>query len=175
LTNTVDDLAKLRLEVAERHVASVQSFHPRIDTKVTALFAVSSAQIAIVALNLSIEDFAVWYKSLLILLYVLTSGFIHFNLYLCTYPHLDAGSRALSFFGDVAKTGEAEFLHEYVSMSVDELTHDFARQIWRNSHIVAAKYRYLKISTIALFFSTLPWIGILAAVTIEEWKLPSFG
>jgi hypothetical protein len=53
-----------RLEVAERQLALVQGFFPRLDSKVSALFAISSAQIAVAALNLSADDLKLWYVAI---------------------------------------------------------------------------------------------------------------
>lgn len=173
MNQTVSETEKLRLEVAERHLAALQSFHPRIDGKVSAIFAVSSAQLALVAVNVTMDDFLIWYKASLAAAFIVITVAVHVNLYLSTYPQLAAGSRAFTFFGHVSRMGEAEFISEYTALTVDQLLHDFSRQIWRNSQIVAAKYHYLKIASISLFISLIPWTLLLAILSLSEWKLPN--
>lgn len=173
VTENNEQLLQTKLDLAERHLVSLQAFFPRIDTKVSAIFAVASAQLGVTALNLSAGDLTEWHKLALLIPYAGFAFVIFANLYLCTYPHLSGGSRSLSYFGHVASMGEAEFTIEYSAMSLDDLHHDLSRQIWRNSQIIAAKYRFLKYASMALFASLIPWTAILALLSIEQGIIPA--
>ncbi|MGQ2968891.1 MAG: Pycsar system effector family protein [Allorhizobium sp.] len=168
----MDDLVKFKVETAERQLAAVQTFFPRLDGKVTTLFGIASAQFVVLLLNLTIEDLKHWYLAFLIglycLLYLAGLGW----LYVCTHPHLAAGSRALTFFGHVAQLGENEFVVEYTSLTPEQLLNDLSRQIWRNSQIVAQKFKYLRNASTAILASSLPWLIIIIFKTIAAGALP---
>jgi len=162
----------LRLEAAERQLALIQSFHPRIDTKVSAIFAISSVQIAVATLNVSISDLSKWWVAIPAGVFVCLAIGIHWMLYQCTYPHLTGGTKSLTYFGEIAKRTEYDFVKEYLSLSASDLYHDLAKQIWRNSEIVSAKYRSLKHATILLIASLAPWALLLLALSVSYGRVP---
>ncbi|WP_188063715.1 Pycsar system effector family protein [Sphingobium sp. KCTC 72723] len=161
-----------RLEVAERHLALIQSFIPRLDTRVSALFAISCAEIAVAALNLSAGDFQRWYIATPLAILLVAMGVTFFNLYRCAYPHLEGGSASLIYFGEIAKRREADFIRQYKAASVLDLLDDISGQIWRNSEIVACKYRYLKNATQYATASLLPWAIVLVATALSNGRIP---
>jgi hypothetical protein len=163
---------KHRLEVAERQLGLIQSFIPRLDGKVSALFAISSAEIAVAALNLSTLDLPKWYVSAPLAIFLVTIAVTFFNLYRCSYPHLEGGHSSLVYFGEIAKKRESEFINEYTSISVTDLLNDVCAQIWRNSEIVACKYRYLKTATQFAMASLLPWSVVLIATALSNSRIP---
>ncbi|MBX4868155.1 hypothetical protein HJA85_14465 [Rhizobium bangladeshense] len=166
---------KLRIEVAERHLALTQSFFPRIDSKVSALFAISSAQIAIATLNLTIGDLANWYVAIAALSFLAATAVAHFALYTCTYPQLAGGQQSLIYFKEIAMRSESNFIHQYNALTLPELHDELASQIWRNSEIVAAKYTALKLATRAIVFSLIPWGALLLCTSLLKWSLPAVG
>lgn len=165
----------VNLEVAERQLDRIQSFFPRIDSKVSALFAIASGQIAIAAVNLSFEDLKLWWITVPATAFLLTIGWTILNLYWCTYPHLNGGSRSLVYFSEIAKLREPEYLERYTALTEERLKADIVGQIWRNSEIVSAIYRYLKHGTAAAMLSLIPWTALLVATSLSHWKLPVVG
>src|SRR3982750_1395889 len=93
---------KLSVEAYERQLDRIQSFHPRLDAKVSALFAVASGQIAVAALNLSANDLKNWWITVPLVFFLLVIGVTLINLYRCAYPHLDGGHRSLIYFKEIA-------------------------------------------------------------------------
>lgn len=162
-----------RLENAERQLALVQSFFPRIDSKVSALFAISSGQIAVAALNLTLDDLKLWYVAIPAALFVVAVCAVVWNLYRCTYPHLDGGAQSLVYFAEIAKRTESDYIKRYREVTDKDLTEDLIGQIWRNSEIVAEKYKYLKIATVTAMLSLLPWALLLTATTLTKWQMPT--
>lgn len=163
---------KLNLETAERQLDRVQSFMPRIDTRVSAMFAIVSAQIAIAALNLQIDDFKAWWVAIPAGLFFLLAGFCVVSLYRCVHPNLVGGSNSLVFFGTIAKMREAEYIDKMRAVSEEEHIKDVLGQVWRNSEIVSEKYRHLKAAGTAIMFSLLPWTILLLALSLGKWSLP---
>src|SRR5690606_11448187 len=109
-----------RLEVAERQLVLVQSFMPRIDAKVSALFAIVSAQLAVAVLNLNAADLPKWYVTVPLGLFLVMIGWTYFNLYRCAYPHLEGGQSSLVYFAEIAKRRESEFIQQYSAVSTQD-------------------------------------------------------
>lgn len=166
------DSAGLGLEVAERQLDRIQNFFPRIDSKVSALFAIASGQVAFAAINLAIDDLKIWWIAIPAVLFAAGIAYAIWNLYWCTFPHLDGGHKSLVYFREIAKLRESEYLEQYFNLNEASLTRDVVGQIWRNSQIVDIKYGYLRLSTISTMLSLLPWGALLLATTLSHWKLP---
>ena len=163
---------KVSLEAAERQLDRTQEFFLRIDSKVSALFAITSAQVAIVALNITYVDLKAIWLAFTTAFFVLAIGWTIFNLYRCTYPNLGGGKSSLVYFSEISKLEEDDFSEKYSTLTEEELMVDILSQVWRNSTIVAAKYGYLKQATISAIISIIPWGVILLATSITHSKIP---
>lgn len=164
-----------RLEVAERQLGLVQSFFPRIDAKVSALFAIAAAQIAVAALNAVPGDLKLWYVALPLGFFVLAIFGTIFNLYRCAYPHLHGGNASLTYFSEIAKLRDVQFTQQYCGISDEDLLKDICGQIWRNSEIVTRKYGYLRLATVFNMWSLLPWSAFLFAASLTHARAPIVG
>lgn len=162
----------LPLDTAERQLDRIQTFFPRIDSKVSAIFATASAQIAVAAVGISYGDLKLWWISIPAALFLAGMIWCMLNLYWCTFPHLDGGEKSLVYFNEIAKLREADYLEKYGVILEEELRRDVIGQIWRNSEIVAEKYRYLKHATRAVMLSVVPWVMLLVATSIGSGVLP---
>lgn len=170
---TKNDL--IDVETHERQLDRVQSFFPRIDAKVSALFAISAGQIAVAVLNLTVDDLTLWWIVAPLAIFLACVVYVFVHLYLCTYPHLNGGNSSLIYFGEIAKLREAEYIERYGALTKDELKTDLAGQIWRNSEIASCKYLYLKRATIAAMISLIPWTLFLLATSLSNWRVPTIG
>jgi hypothetical protein len=163
---------KLPLEAYERQLDRIQQFFPRIDAKVSALFAVASAQIAIAAINLSTNDLKLWWVAVPLAAFLLIITWAMFNLYRVAYPHLDGGNASLVYFREIAKLRESDYISKLGALSSDEFKADLAGQVWRNSEIVGCKYRFLKLATISAMLSLIPWTVLLVATSLTHGRFP---
>lgn len=166
------DDGKIGLEVADRQLDRIMGFFPRIDSKVSALFAIVSAQVAFAAVNITIDDLKSWWIAIPAAVFVICTVWSIGNLYRCTFPSLKGGHASLVYFKEIAKLTEGQYLERYQALDEATLKRDVIGQIWRNSEIVAAKYGYLKQATIATMVSILPWALLLLGTSIVHWKLP---
>lgn len=157
--------ATVSLEVAERQFERIQQFFPRIDSKVSSIFAIASGQMA-VASFISTKNFGSWWMITPGVLFVLALGWTVYNLYRCTFPHLKPSPDSLIYFNEIIELNREEFVERYANASEEELTRDFARQTWHTSVIAATKFRYLKQATIAAMASLVPWGWLLLASTV---------
>jgi Family of unknown function (DUF5706) len=163
---------KLTSEEYERQLDRLHQFFPRADTKVTALFAISSAQIAVAALNLSANDLKMWWITGPLVVFLLAIAWSMLNLYRCAYPNLEGGHASLIYFSEIAKLRESVYVDKLEAVTEVDWKKDLAGQIWRNSEILKCKYGYLKTATIAATLSLIPWAILLIATSLTHWRVP---
>lgn len=152
------------LETAERQFERIQSFFPRIDSKVSSIFAIASGQVAVVSF-ISLKNLHVWWMLVPSCLFLIGIGWTVYNLYRCTFPTLKRSPDSLVYFREIIELEREEFVERYTSVSEEELKRDFARQTWHTSLIAATKFAYLKHATMAAMLSLIPWTWLLIAST----------
>lgn len=162
----------IEIEMMERQLDRVQSFIPRIDARVSSLFAITSGQIALSLINLSVDDLDGWFMVLCLLIFLTCAAWTVVNLYQCTHPNLEGGEKSLIYFAEIAKLQEEEYINKIASASKENLQDDLLRQIWRNSQIVSLKYASLKRAGSSIIFGTLPWAVLLAGSSIKNFRFP---
>jgi hypothetical protein len=164
--------APLTLEALERQLDRLLTFFPRIDAKVSSLFAVSSAQLAIAALNMTLADLKLWWVSCLLVLFAICALWVLVHLYRCAYPHLEGGQQSVIYFAEIVKRQQPRYVRELTTIDLESFREDVAGQVYRNAEILCLKYRFLKRATIGASFSTIPWVGLLLATSLSHWKFP---
>ena len=164
----------LPLEAVERQLDRLLTFFPRVDSKVSALFAVTSAQLAVAALNLTLDDLKVWWIAACLVAFILSAAWVMIHLYRCTYPHLEGGQQSLIYFAEIVKKQPHAYIRSIGNVQVDVYREDVAGQIYRNAEILCLKYRFLKRATIGASLCILPWSAFLLATSLSHWKLPVF-
>lgn len=144
-------------KTAEIQLDRVLAFFPRVDNKASALFAINSTMLGVLAARLDVPDFSVWYTTLCAALSVAGITYSIANLYLCAYPHLKGGYGSSVYFQSIATKTESAFLDEFTKIDDNHWLSDVGAQIWRNSEILSAKFTSLKQSFIATLVSLGPW------------------
>ncbi|MET4594563.1 MULTISPECIES: Pycsar system effector family protein [unclassified Sphingomonas] len=161
-------------EALERQLDRLLTFFPRIDSKVSALFAVTSAQLAVAALNLTLNDLKVWWITGCLVAFALCALWVMIHLYRCAYPHLEGGQQSLIYFAEIVKKQSHAYVRSIDSVKGEVFREDLAGQIYRNAEILCLKYRFLKRATVGASVSTLPWVALLLATSLSHWKMPVF-
>jgi hypothetical protein len=164
--------ARYRLERAESHLAYLQAFFPRIDTKVSALFAICTAELAVAFLNINPTDLQRWYVSVPLDIFIAVLIWTYVHLYRCTFPHLEGGASSLLYFQEISKRTEVTFVADYCAADAGALLQDYCGQIWRNSQILTLKYQFLTRSTVGALVSVLPWGVVLLATSLTNARFP---
>lgn len=162
------------LKAGGEQLDRVLSFFPRIEAKASALFAIDLGLLGLMALNLHLEDFGLWYIALPA---VLSLGGILASLYFvykCQFPHLDGGTSSLIYFREIAKRTEANFAAEFLSQSEEARLRDVLGQVWRNSEILKIKFDSLKVAFIVTGATLVPWVAFLVATAAQHHQLPVF-
>jgi hypothetical protein len=153
-------------EVAEKQLDRILSFFPRVETKGSFLFALNTGLLALLALNLRVEDFGFWFLVMpAICVFLIMSASLYF-LYRCSFPSLKGGHDSLIYFREIAKRTEAKFIEEYVAQKDDAHVRDLLGQIWRNSEILKMKYDAIKIAFVLSAVALIPWTIFLALAAV---------
>lgn len=166
--NATDKSAEtaVSLETAERQFDRIQAFFPRIDSKVSSIFAITSGEVAVVSF-LSLKNLHRWWMLAPGTLFLAAVGWTVWNLYRCTFPTLKRSPDSLIYFREITELEREEFVDRFTSVSEHELKRDFARQTWITSLIAAQKFAYLKHATLAAMVSLLPWTWLIIAATFN--------
>lgn len=151
------------IDLARDQLNRVLGFFPRVDAKVSVLFSVDIAMLALLAGKAPISTLQ-WnlFPSLVALLALTLVALSLFFLYQASFPRLAGGHRSLLYFREIAAREEAVFVDEFREQSEDAYLKDLLRQVWRNSEILKQKYDYLKYAFISLICALLPWLVALA-------------
>ena len=158
---------------AERQLDRTQAFFSRIDAKQSALLATALAMIAVYAVNLNVADLASVYVILLGLVFGALLLLTFYYLLKCAVPHLKGGGgRSLYFFSTISGKSESMFVQEYRAATEERMIDDALEQVWRNSEIVAQKFRHLKSATICIVLSAAPWTATLVLASVAHHRLP---
>jgi hypothetical protein len=146
-----------RIAAASSQLDRVLGFFPRVDNKISALFAVNVGMLTVLVLNFSAKDVYVWYLVLLGVLVVLGLGASLVLLYTASFPQLAGGEQSLVYFREIAKRTESNFIQEARECDPNKQLTDLLGQVWRNSQILRIKYDRTK------------WAFIATAITLPIW------
>ena len=75
------------------------------------------------------------------------------------------------YFRDIAARNEARFLEDFANQTAEALRADILAQVWRNSAILTAKYRQLKLAFVFMACALLPWAVSLATFSLAKQGL----
>lgn len=153
----------------------LQGFFPRVEGRATFLFAAILAQLGILAVNFPLErpwTFTGAVSAVAVVFLSLTVWRIYGSL----FPHLKPAPRpSLLYFVDVAGMNELDFVARAKNAHDAELLDDVASQIWRNSEILAIKFRRIR-EAFQFAAVALPlWLCALALIALETGRVPKLG
>jgi hypothetical protein len=155
-------------DAAEKQLDRLLGFFSRADAKGSFLFAVNTGLLALLVLNLRLEDFWHWFLILPALLAVLLIAAGIYFLYRASFPSLKGGADSLIYFREIAKRAEPKFIDEFVAQSDEALTRDVLGQVWRNAEILKMKYDATKIAYILAALALIPWTAFLALAAMAH-------
>jgi hypothetical protein len=154
--------------VAKDQLNLVLSFFPRVDAKSSVVFAVNTAMVGYLASRFPPSFSIPWWLfiSPIIAFALLGTSFI--CLYKGAFPILTGGNDSLVYFQEIAKKTEAKFIQEFSSLSESDYSSELLGQAWRNSQILATKFKYLKRAFIFLALAVIPWtIALIEFATVS--------
>jgi len=156
---------------ASAQLDRVLGFFPRVDSKISALFAVDTGMLALLAMNAQAADFGSWYIVALNAISVLLLGTSIVFLYRASFPQMKGGSGSLVYFREIGKLTEANYIGAMSAYDDERLARDLMGQVWRNSEILTEKFEALKHAFWAAGAALLPWLGALTAASLNHAAL----
>jgi hypothetical protein len=161
-------MTKPTKDIAEKQLDRVLSFFPRVEAKASFLFALNTGMLALLALNLRLDDFPVWFLVIPAVSFILIVIASLYFIYRSSFPSLTGGASSLIYFREIAKRTEAKFIDEFIAQNDDAYTRDLLGQVWRNSEILKMKYDAMKVAFILSAIALIPWIVFLALAAIAH-------
>ena len=143
--------SNLILETVNAQFDRIHSQFGRIDFRASVILSIDLGMLTLLALNYPFQS-EFTYASL--------AGSIVslIQLYRSQYPDFEGGSQSLFYFKEIAAKTEVNFTNEFVALTEEQATKEILCQIWRNSSILNAKFKYLKSSIFWMAVSIIFWL-----------------
>lgn len=156
---------------AVQQLDRILGFFNRVESKASLLFAADGGLLALLALNVRLSDFQIWY--------VVLPGFIStlliiaslYFLYQCAVPNLKGGAGSLIYFSEISARTEARFIDEFMGQTKSDFTRDVLGQVWRNSEILRVKFQSVKYAFLCTAAALFPWCLFIGAVSILHFEI----
>lgn len=154
------------IDLSKDQLNRVLSFFPRVDAKISVLFSLDIAMLAVLANKAPLNELH-WDStpSLIALLALALIALSLALLYQASFPRLAGGHSSLLYFREIARRREAAFIDEFSAQTEEAFLKDVLGQVWRNSEILKQKYDYIKYSFIVMICALPPWLIALAMFT----------
>jgi hypothetical protein len=153
---------------ARDQLALVLSFFPRVDAKASAILAINTGMLAVLASNAPpLLTMSVFSYILAGITVAMIAGSLWF-LYRVAFPVLHGGHQSLIYFREIAKRTEAAFIEEFLGQDDAPRIKDLLGQVWRNSCILTSKFDSLKWAFILMALAVLPWVTAVSLFSSQH-------
>lgn len=162
------------LNIIEAQLGRVLCFFPRVEARISGLFAANTVLLAVAALNVEAGDLKQWFvggPAALTLLALLGS---YFFLYQANFPDRRGGHNSLVYFVEIQKRTENDFITDYLACDEERYGRDMLGQVWRNSQILCDKYIAVSRAIYCTSAALAPFLLFLVATAIVHSRVPLF-
>ena len=159
--------SNLMLETVNAQFDRILSQFGRIDSRASVILSIDLGMLTLLALNYPFKsEFTYCHLAGLVPLVFITISLI--QLYKSQYPDFEGGAQSLFYFKEIAAKTEVNFTNEFVALAEEQAVKEILCQIWRNSSILNAKFKYLKASIFWMAVSIIFWlISLVIYVSIS--------
>lgn len=140
----------------------VLSFFPRVDTKASVVLAIDTGMLGYLFSHFPPFFSLRWWEMLAPASAIACIGVSLWHLYRGAFPVMKGGDRSLVYFLEIAKRTESKFIDEFLCQKEADYAKDLLGQAWRNSEILAEKFRYARIGFNSMALALVPWAVALA-------------
>ena len=159
---------------ARDQLTLVLSFFSRVDAKASALLAINTGMLAVLASKAPpIATMSVFSYVLAGTAAALIAASLWF-LYRVAFPALDGGHESLIYFREIARRTESSFIDGFTAQDELPRVKDLLGQVWRNSCILTAKFHALKRAFILMALAILPWAAAVALFSSQDPGVRTF-
>ena len=146
----------------------VLGFFARVDTKASAVLAINTGMLAVLASNASpVINMSLLSGVLAGITAAMVGGSLWF-LYRVAFPVLHVGHKSLIYFREIAKRTEAVFIEEFLRQDDAARTKDLLGQVWRNSEILKLKFDSLRWAFILMALAIIPWVTAVSLFSSQN-------
>lgn len=157
-----------RRKEARDQLTLILSFFSRVDAKASALLAINTAMLGVLASKAPLATMSMFTYGLAGITLALIIVSLWF-LYRVAFPALDGGQQSLIYFREIAQRTETAFIDAFSQQDEGLRVKDLLGQVWRNSCILTAKFDALKRAFIFMALAIIPWV---ITVTLFSSQLP---
>ncbi|HDS0947601.1 TPA: hypothetical protein QDZ34_000114 [Stenotrophomonas maltophilia] len=161
--NTGDHLPSQsdRVSAAWQQLQLVLGFFSRVDTKLSVGLGINLGMLAMLSTRIPRPEDLTLLVSVIGVLFLTPLTLSFWYLWWGYFPELRGGSNSLIFFLRIEKMTESEFLRACEDRTLDAFERDLLGQCWRNSKILASKFKCLKRSYLATALTIAPWMALV--------------
>jgi len=153
---------------ARDQLTLVLSFFPRVDAKASAILAINTGMLAVLASNAPpVLNMNVFSYVLAGMTVAMIAGSLWF-LYRVAFPALAGGHQSLIYFREIARRTESSYIDEFVAQEEAIRIKDVLGQVWRNSCILTSKFDSLRWAFILMALSIIPWVTAVSLFSSQH-------
>jgi hypothetical protein len=153
---------------ARDQLALVLSFFPRVDAKASAILAINTGMLAVLASNAPpLLTLSVFSYILVGITVAMIAGSLWF-LYRVAFPVLHGGHQSLIYFREIARRTESNFIDEFAGQAEGARIKDLLGQVWRNSCILTSKFDSLRWAFTLMALAIIPWVTAVSLFSSQH-------
>ncbi|MGA2214171.1 MAG: Pycsar system effector family protein [Bryobacteraceae bacterium] len=153
---------------ARDQLTLILSFFSRVDAKASALLAIDTGMLAVLATNAPPIAAITPLSGVLAGVTVAVLAASLWFLYRVAFPALDGGHESLIYFREIAKRTESNFIDAFSAQEEVPRVKDLLGQVWRNSCILTQKSDALKRAFILMALAIIPWAIAVALFSSQH-------
>jgi Family of unknown function (DUF5706) len=153
---------------ARDQLSLVLSFFPRVDAKASALLAINTGMLAVLASNAPPVLTMSVFSCVLAGVTVAMIGVSFWFLYRVAFPILHGGHQSLIYFREIARRTESNFVDEFGAQQEGARIKDLLGQVWRNSCILTSKFDSLRWAFILMALAIVPWVTAVSLFSSQH-------
>jgi len=150
-----------RVNAAWQQLQLVLGFFSRVDTKLSVGLGINLGMLAMLSTRIPRPEDLTLLVSVSGVLFLTPLTLSFWNLWWAYFPELRGGSDSLIFFRRIETLTESDFLRACETRTLDAFERDLLGQCWRNSKILAVKFKCLKRSYLATALTIAPWMALI--------------
>jgi hypothetical protein len=161
---------EISIKDARDQLSMILGFFPRVDAKLSTILAIDTAMLASMSAGAPPQLTLSLYTAIPPIATAALLAVSYYCLYRGGFPNLRGGHSSLVYFKDIAARNESKFVEDYQKQTPESLRLDLLAQVWRNSEILAEKFRFLRLAFICMAFAVVPWVMSVTLFAMERGR-----
>lgn len=156
--------ADRELDLTLAQLDRLSNFYPRVEAKAAFMLGFNAGLIALAVSNLDLQGAYRHSTHGAMAVFSILVALSYIELAVTLLPHLRSPvQKSYTYFGDIAERPCAEFLASWSALSTEDRIRDATIQVWKNSEILASKFRACDRAIKLTILGLVPWLILLAS------------